>query len=482
MRSSASLHAAIVLTILSMIPLASPALGEDWAQFRGPNAGGVAEERSGAEYPERIAADAPARWVVSLPPGISSPCVQADRVYLTALEGTNLVTLALDRANGAVVWKAAAPADRIEEVHTIGSPATPTPTCDGERVYVFFGSYGLLAYEKDGKPAWKTPLGPFKNNYGQASSPIVWRDRIFLNCDQDIGSFLLAVDRRDGRKLWETPRPGFPRGFSTPVMWSEAEKNSSQVLVAGTLRLIAYDPADGKELWSIGGLARIVNSTPVLGDGLVYVSSYAPGGDDGDRISMVPFSEFARENDRNKDGALVLAEIPEGPFLSRFPQIDADKDGRITPAEWSAMEKIFEAAHNSIFALKPGAGSEPAERSVLWRYDRSIPYVPSPLYHKGLVYIVKDGGILTCLDGRSGKVYKQARLPAAGNYYASPVAAGDKIYTISRDGGVCVLRAGKEWVVTAEGKLGDTCMATPALADGQVFLRTEKKLYCFART
>lgn len=252
------------------------------------------------------------------------------------------------------------------------------------------------------------------------------------------------------------------------------------MLVAGTLRLISYDPQDGRELSSLSGLARIVNSTPVLGGGRLYVSSYAPGGDSEDRIQTVSFASFALEHDTDKDGFLVEKELPDGPFRTRFLQLDADKSGKITAQEWDSMQQIFAAARNSIFAVKPGGAGELSLASVLWRHEKAIPYVASPLYLDGLIYLAKDGAIFTCLDAESGQVLKQKRLPAPGNYYASPVAAGSLIYTASQNGGVCVVRAGKDWEVLDQLDLNETCMATPALVDGKVYLRTQKHLYAFA--
>jgi len=468
-------HLSTAFVIAFILEAAS--LAGDWAQFRGENAAGVVGTSGEVRYPVRLSSPSSLLWKVALPPGISSPCVLGDRIYLTALKDSALVTLALERETGKLVWEKPAPAERIEEVHQIGSPATPTPCSDGRRVYVFFGSCGLLCYDLKGELAWSLPLGPFKNNYGQASSPVLWRDRVILNCDQDIDSFLLAADKETGRVIWRTPRPGFPRGFSTPVISSTGGKD--EVLVAGTLRLISYDPNDGKELWSIRGLARIVNSTPVLGGGLLYVSSYAPGADADDRIQPISFAKFAVEHDADKDGFLVENELPEGPFRTRYRQLDADKDGKITPEEWDSMQQIFEAARNSIFAVKPEGSGELPQSRVLWRHERAIPYVPSPLYVDGLVYILKDLAILTCLDAKTGQVLKQKRLPAGGNYYASPVAAGSTIYTASQQGGLCVLRAGKDWEVVDQLDLKETCMATPALAGGKVYVRTEKHLYAF---
>lgn len=458
-------------------PSLRPLPGADWPQFRGPNASGVAAAAPGERYPSRLDPGSNLVWRTPLPPGISSPCVVGQRIFLTGVRGEKLVTLALDRSSGKSLWEREAPATRTEEVHQIGSPATSTPACDRSSLYVFFGSLGLISYDLEGNVRWTVPLGPFKNNYGQASSPVLWKDSVLLNCDQDVGSFLLSVAAATGKERWRTDRRGFPRGFSTPVFWND--RGSDELLVAGTLRLVAYDPATGRELWSRGGLARIVNSTPVLGGGTLFVSSFAPGGDPDDRIAMPSFSSFLKENDRDADGLLARSELPEGPFLQRFPQLDADKNGKITQPEWEEMRQIFASAVNSIFALAPGREGNPAEVPILWRHERAIPYVASPLYLDGLIYLLKDGAIFTCLDASSGKVEKQARLPAPGNYYASPVAGGGWIYTAGRDGGVCVVRPGRQWEVAWSGDLREAIMATPALVEGKVYLRTETALYAF---
>lgn len=451
-------------------------MAADWPQFRGPNASGVAADADEFDYPQALSLET-LLWKAPLDPGISSPCVIQDRVFLTAFRDGRLHTLALEKTSGRLLWERDLVPERIEEVHTIGSPATPTPSSDGERVYVFFGSHGLLAYRWDGAPLWDVPLGPFKNNYGQASSPVIHGESVFLNCDQDEGSFLLAVDRRTGKEQWRTARDGFPRGFSTPIL--REAPGGAQLLVAGTLRLIAYESETGREAWSVDGLARIVNPSPILADGVLYVASYAPGGDSNDRISMEPFDDYLRRADRDGDGRIRFDEVEDGPFKSRFPQLDANKDGGVVRAEWESMRQIFATARNSIFALQLGEERRPPSSTPLWTYDRATPYVPSPVLVDGLVYMVKDGAILTCMNAATGAVTKQARLPATGSYYASPVAAGKLVYTVSRDGNACVLRSAPEWEVLSTASLDEVCMATPALSGGRVYLRSEKALYCF---
>jgi outer membrane protein assembly factor BamB len=465
------------MAALLLFPAAATAADLEWPQFRGPNASGVAA--GAAELPVELGPAKNAAWSVEVPPGISSPVLDGRRIYLTALRGKDLITLALDAASGKTLWERHAPAEIIEEVHSTSSPAASTPATDGERVIVFFGSYGILAYGPAGEELWRLPLGPFKNPFGAASSPVIAGDFVLLNCDQDQGSFLLAADKKTGKQRYRVERPEFPRGFSTPVIWEAGNPPRNQVVVAGTLEVKGYALEDGRQLWSAGGLARIVNPTPVLGQGFCFVASFSPGGDAGERISMPPFDQFAAANDADKDGRITDPEVPAGDMKPRFLQLDADKDGYITRAEWDNMARIFDAAQNSLLAFKPET-SPAGGVSRAWSYARGVPYVPSPLYLDGTIYMVKDGGIFTTLDGASGELRKQARLPAEGNYYASPVAGAGKIYCGSLGGHLVVIKAAPAWEVLADNDLGERCAATPAIAGGRLYVRTEKRLFAFA--
>jgi outer membrane protein assembly factor BamB len=201
---------------------ASPA-ARDWPQFRGPAGRGVSDETG---LPLTWSATSRVAWKTALPgPGHSSPIVWRDRIFLTAFksnEGTlgrmtsaltsrlamghrptgQLFVLCLDRTSGRVVWEREVAAPAIEEVHDTNSPATPTPVTDGSLVYVYFGSRGLFAFDFNGKLVWEKPLGPFANEWGSGSSPVLYDDLLLLNIDSDGEDFLLAVDRRSGKTVW----------------------------------------------------------------------------------------------------------------------------------------------------------------------------------------------------------------------------------------------------------------------------------------
>ncbi len=466
----------IIFSILfiGMFHTPIPAAAGDWPQFRGPNGSGVAE--GDWDLPVEFSPQEGVMWSLAVPPGISSPVVVGDRIYITGLRGKDLLTLAIDKSTGKILWERPAPAKNLEMVHSTSSPAAPTPASDGEQVVVFFGSYGLIAYDPQGNELWKIPLAPFNNTYGMASSPILTDSLVILNCDQDQGSFLLAADKKTGKVRYRVERPGFPRGYSTPIIWNPGSEK--QIIVPGTLRLKAYALRDGRELWSADGLARIVNPTPVLGEDLLFVSSYTQGGDAADRITMPPFGEYLEANDADKNGLLSEGEVPRGNFKSRFWLIDTDKNGFITRAEWENMARIFEKAQNAIYAFRsPGPGKGV---SLVWKHERGIPYIPSPLYYRGLIYLIKDGGILTALSAAKGEVKKMERVPTRGMFYSSPVAGAGKIYLANLAGEVAVISAGPDWKVLSTNSLGDRCAATPAIVDGRLYYRTNNRMFCFA--
>jgi outer membrane protein assembly factor BamB len=193
---------------------------------------------------------------------------------------------------------------------------------------------------------------------------------------------------------------------------------------------------------------------------------------------MPPFDEYAAANDADKDGRFSEREIPPGDMRPRFLQLDADKDGFITRAEWDNMARIFDAARNAILALKPAAAGE-ARVGLAWSYERGVPYVSSPLHYRGHIYMVKDGGILTLLEASTGKLVKQSRLPGEDGYYSSPVATGGKVFAVSLAGVASVIAEGPGGAVLETRDFHERTAATPAIADGRILIRTEKRLVAF---
>jgi outer membrane protein assembly factor BamB len=188
----------------------------DWARFRGPNGSGLSDA---ANVPTEFGKTNNMVWRLPLPPGHSSPIIHRDRIYLTAFRGETLVTYAIDRARGWVIWTREAPNVKTNIPDKRNNPASPSPSVDDSGIYVFFGDYGLVAYDLDGQDRWKMPLGPFDNIYGMGASPIIVGDLLLLACDQSNGSFLMAVDKQTGQERWKTPRPEAKSGHATPILW-----------------------------------------------------------------------------------------------------------------------------------------------------------------------------------------------------------------------------------------------------------------------
>lgn len=449
-----------------------------WPQFRGPNGSGLPDVD--LPLPDQIGPGKNVLWKTPLPSGHSSPIVVGKRVFVTAQRDKHLVTMALDRASGRILWERDSGNDRLETIHQIGSHAQSTPVADETHVVSFFGSCGLFSYDHDGKRLWNLPLGPFKNNYGAASSPILVGNLVVLNQDHDIDSFLIAVDKSTGKIVWRADRGEFPRGFCTPILWKNA--GLENIVVPGALRVCGYDPANGKELWTVHGSARICNMTPVIGgDGTLLVTEWAPGGDENDHIVAEPFGQMKALYDKDKSNTLERSELPPGPLATRFDQMDRDKDGHITPAEYVWAFHIFNSATNTVLAIRPGGSGDVSDTHVSWRFSKQLPYVPSPIFYKGHLYLMKSGGILSCVDAAKGKQLKQMRLSNAHDYFSSPVIGDGKLLVVDKEGGATLLSADPGLKVLSSAQFEETTFATPAIADGRIYLRTSGNLYCFGR-
>ena len=428
--------------------------------------------------PENIDSDDAILWRQPLAKGHSTPCVVGDRLFVTTFENDKeLYTVALDRTTGKELWRQRAPNDRIESFHPTGSPAVSTPASDGQRVFSFFGSYGLLCYDLAGKLLWSKPLGPFQDEFGAGSSPILVDGKLILNEDHDLNNFLMAIDPATGETVWRTPRDGFTRSYSTPIVCETAGRKF--LAVAGALQLVAYAIEDGRQMWTVDGLARIVNTTPTVADGTLFMASWSPGGDTDARIAMEPWAEATRKWDTNKDRKLTREECNDKEVLDRFYRIDLNQDQGLDEAEWDKYARVFDLARNSLLAIKL-SGEPTAAPNVAWEFPKNLPYVPSPLVYRGVIYLVKNGGIMTTLDATTGKLLKQGRLASASDYLASPVAGDGKVYFASDRGVLSVVKATEDgkWTVLSSRDFSERIVATPVLHDGRVYIRSEQAVYC----
>jgi outer membrane protein assembly factor BamB len=444
--------------------------------------GGVAGLEADS-LPERLDSPDALRWRTSIGSGHSSPAACKGRLFLTTFNTATkeLATLALAADTGRILWKRVTPATRIEEFsHDTGSAAQATPACDDQRVYVFFGSRGLICYDHGGTLLWEKRMGPFQDEYGSASSPVLIDDKVIIQQDHDVNSFLMALDRKNGKVLWATKRLDATRSYSTPAVWMR--NGRQELLVAGSRELAGYDPSDGKRLWWIHGLARIVIPTPVPSGDRIYMGSWTPGGDSSLLIRMEPWTEALRKWDKNNDGRLVKDEITDKIMNDRFFPIDIDQSGDLRQWEWERYADIFAQSQNGILAIKPSAtGGEQGESAVVWRSVSGAPYVATPLLDRDILWTVRDGGIVTKISAEKGIVLQTKRMADMGNYYASPVTADGKVYIASRQGVVTVLANDSDWREIDTHDFNEGIYATPLVAEGCLFIRTEKALYCFRK-
>ncbi len=426
---------AFVILLLSLVALSAVAADDPsaWPQFRGTRSAGIGSGKPPVEF-------GPGQnllWKAAVGSGLSSPVIAKGRVFLTDFDRATrqLSTIAIDQRTGKILWRQSVTPEKIEQVHDVSSPAASTPATDGERVFVYFGSYGLLCYNLDGKLQWERRLPMAGNIYGAVSSPIVAGDFVVLN-HQGKEAYLLALRRRDGTTAWKTDRSQFQYGWSTPVLWSHDGMEEIAVLGGDfqpNQRLMVYNLADGVERWWVSGLPPCGKSTPVVGGGMIY---------------------FAAPD-------IIL-------------EVQAEK------ANPERAARMYENNQSRVVAVRPGGKSEVNYTHIAWSEHKGTPGVPSPLYYNGRIYTFQNGGIVYARDAQTGEVVYSGRTGAPGYYYSSPVAADNKIYIASEEGTVSVLDGGAELKILARNKLDGSILATPAILDGKIYVRTDGGLYAFA--
>jgi outer membrane protein assembly factor BamB len=453
-----------------------------WQRFRGPNGSGVADNQM---PPVHFGPDTNVRWSVAVPSGLSSPIVAGDNLVLTAFDRGKLYTIAYRRSDGKEAWRSEAPAKSIEPyLQGEGSPAASTPATDGKRIVSYFASCGLVCYDMAGKQLWKfeMPIPTIWGNFGSGVSPILADDIVILVRDQMKGSRILALHAKDGSLQWEKARQSTV-AYSTPIVWDTP--TGKQVVVAGVGRMIGYDLKTGEERWFAPGMPAGPCASPIVADGMLYFAGSSPSGPDDKENKLPSFDELLKMADTDKDGALSKAEAQKTMLKDSFDVFDFNKDGKITRDEWEVLLKLISEGRNSAFALSPGWTGD-VSGHLLWKKTKGLPYIPSAIVYRGQLVMIKDGGLVSAYDAKTGKeIYVQERVAAPGSYYASPVAANGHIYFTSlTDGTVTVLKAGaaKPEVVVKNPKLGERVSATPAIADNTLYLRTASKLYAFSAT
>ncbi len=448
MRSAGVVRArifALALTLLSSaVAVTLGADGGSWPYWRGPAANGMAV----GDAPLKWSDTENVRWKTAIPgKGNSSPVIWGDKVFLTTAIPTGVSAktdaaappaqegrrgrsfgdtgpqpeqrfdvLCLDRKTGKVLWqKTAKVATPHEGYHgTYGSFASNSPVTNGKRVYAFFGSRGIYAYDLDGNLLWAKDFGPMriKMAFGEGTAPVLHEDRLILNFDHEGGSFLVMLDAATGKEIWKVDRDEIT-SWAPPLVVDY--KGKKQIVTAATKKVRSYDFATGALVWECTGLGSNVIPQPVIQDDMVLVMS-------GHRDPKLMAIRLGREGDLTGTDAIV------------------------------------------------------------WSQTRGNSYTPSPVLHDNKLYVLTDNGLVSCYNARTGEpYYQQTRLPKAYNFKSSPVGANGKLYLASENDDVIVLRMGEKFEVLATNTIPDSVfVATPAIAEGEIFLRSQSHLYCIS--
>ncbi len=388
---------------------------QEWARFRGPNGTGL----NPASVPTRWT-DNDYTWKVPLPGvGHSSPILWGDKVFLTAGEpktGKRLV-LCLNAVDGRTLWSREYEA-KTYHTHQRNSFATATPAADEQHLYVSWATpdqYSVLALDHQGEKLWQADLGPYKSQHGFGVSPIVFEDLVIVPNEQDGTGAILALEARTGKVRWKLERQGKNATYSTPCVYQPANGPAELIFTNWQHGITAVDPRTGKVNWE---LSVFDTKRPERA-----IASPVVAGD------------------------LVLGTCG------------------------------FVTAQKHFVAVRPGTpGPQGAKPQEVWRLERAVSYLPTPLVKGDLVFLCSEQGMATCLNASSGKLLWQERLN--GNFSASPVCAGDHLYCVSNDGEVVILKASDKFELVARNGLGEATQCTPAVAGGRIFFRTQAHLIC----
>ncbi|HEX9004895.1 MAG TPA: PQQ-binding-like beta-propeller repeat protein [Blastocatellia bacterium] len=462
----------------------------DWSRFRGPNGTGVSDATN---LPTEFGPDKSVVWKTSLPEGHSSPVLSRNRIFVTGFSGDKkapkLFVIALDRKTGRELWRREIPRTKAGRLENVNGPASASPVTDGENVFAYFQDFGLISFTAEGKERWRVPMEPFNIFYGYGASPMLVDDKLILPVDQDGGSFLLAVDKNSGKTKWKIDRPEVISGYSTPTIY-QPKTGAKQLLIPESFQLSAYSVADGKRVWWVRGLACEMKSVASYDNEYLYVNGWGfPLNQPGKQIPTVDFAEGLKRYDKNKDGFVGRDEISGAEPMDKvlapnygFDAFDSNRDAKLDARDWDVFRSMM-ASENGLLAIKLGGQGDMTDKAIRWKYQRPVPQVPSTLLYQGSLFMVNDSGILISFDPATGNVIKQGRLKGAiDKYFASPVGADGKVYLVSQDGTVSVVKATGEWEVLAVNVLGDEVFATPAIDDGKLYVRTKSTLYCFAKS
>jgi len=428
------------------LPVAAPTAGS-WPSFRGPNASGVAD---GQHLPDKWKGTTGENVLWRTPiPGLahSSPIVWGDRVFVTTAISSRAnatfkrglygdgdasddrsrhkwVLYAIDKRTGQIVWQRVAfEGEPGNKRHIKSTYASASPATDGRVVVAWFGSQGVYAYDVNGTALWNVNLGHVdmgaydipSYEWGPASSPIIWNGLVLLQCDTQADSFVIALDAASGKLVWKTDRDELP-SWGTPTVITTGDGGEVVTNAANYIR--GYDARTGQELWRLGGSSKIAAPTPIFADGLIIVAS---------------------------------GRRPERPIFAVRPAARGDL----------TLDK-----------------NRTSSAAVAWSKTGRGSYMPTPIAYNGILYSLNNDGIFDAYEVETGKeIYRHRLDPVGSGFSASPVAADGRVYLSNEDGEMLVVEAGRQFRLIATNTMGEPLMATPALSDGVMYVRSASTLF-----
>ena len=482
--------AIIVLTTLLLHSLQA----EDWPQFRGPNSTGVYD--SDQKLPTSFSDTESVQWSAPLGDGIGCPVVANGKVFVASMIDEQHVGLhAFDVASGEQLWTKQWHTPNLIPVHKTNSQCATTPAADDERVYFYFSTLGLIAVDAEtGEEEWKhempTPFFVFR--WGPAMSPTLYKDKVIFLQDDDLNPAIVALDKATGKVAWRDDRSDQAVNYSHPVLCETP--TGDELVVAGTGMLIGYNPDNGKRKWHARVLLRNIKTTPVVDNGVVYISLQS-GGIANQWLASADRAETGDNNGKlSKDemhAIVPTGRVPEAFFKKTFDRGDLNKDGYLEGEELDiaflhpdnfagARHDAKDAADEYVLAVKSGGEGDVTETHLLWKHPtKYTDHIVSPLVSDGRMLLIKGGGIRTVFDIRKGKsIGRQARIQNTCEYFASPIVGDGKIYIAGENGVIVVLEDSEDYKILAKNDMGDAILATPAIADGKIYIRTRSKLIC----
>lgn len=479
-----------------ILATASSLAGQDparWPQFRGP--GGLALAPTEVEVPVPFHPTKDRLWRITTPKGHSSPVVWGDRIFLTGYRDDRLLMSCYSRRTGKLQWEHSVKAQGKEErLNESGCPAMPSACTDGERVFFYFGAYGLQARKVTGELLWEKRLPVPRSEFGTGNSPVIVGDTVILIRDGTADSAVLALACKDGAVRWKLPRFAFVVSYTTPFLWRN--RHREELVLAGSGRLVSLEPKTGRRLWQLKDGPVMACPTPTADRDRLYFVGWNPPASSGapmleslfgigkvTRAQAADSASLFRAFDKDKDGGIAPAELPNWRARDWFDQIDTDHDGRWQQPELEAvLQHTGLKGRNVCFAVPAGGKGDLAETNLAWTFTRGLPYVPSPLLYRSRLYLVKSGGLVTCLDPKTGKPhFKQKRLGDTSEWFASPIGVGGHVLVVSGAGTVSFLKAADAFHVAGSIDLGEAVHATPAVLTDQILLRTAGHLLAIGR-